>query len=399
MAKIFTNVRPGELISADLMNDILDELNSLEARVSALQALPGTQGNVVVTDLQPSHTMRVGQTLTLVGRNFVSPPENNTVTVASIKISADLFRFNSDESHLIFVLPPVPGLDNMSQPVDVQVSNQHGMAPPVPLTLLPALVAPQGRLEVLYAVAPVMEFTKPNIESGKSYIFQFSVTAFVTIDSTYQLTATLPDWNPQLLNDSDDNVRVSNAIPIPGGLGGVTRIIRARVTAPPAPASGSLRLDVIETSGFGQVNPGNSSTNPIAVNSPPPTPETRVRPSIRSVLPLPAQIAGSKAQFKRTNAGAITLNFSFTTNNTANNPGSFKLSAELRNPKGWLPDGTTLTIDPINITAPPAGQDAVVMLNPGAGATATDLIITVVSTAGVTPPLNVKYALGLTVVD
>jgi hypothetical protein len=38
MAKKFRHLKPGDLITADFMNTILDALNSLEARLSAVEA-------------------------------------------------------------------------------------------------------------------------------------------------------------------------------------------------------------------------------------------------------------------------------------------------------------------------------------------------------------------------
>jgi len=38
MAKKFKHLKPGDLITADFMNAILDALNSLEARLSAVEA-------------------------------------------------------------------------------------------------------------------------------------------------------------------------------------------------------------------------------------------------------------------------------------------------------------------------------------------------------------------------
>jgi hypothetical protein len=40
MAKKFGHLKPGDLITADFMNTILDALNSLEARLSAVEARP-----------------------------------------------------------------------------------------------------------------------------------------------------------------------------------------------------------------------------------------------------------------------------------------------------------------------------------------------------------------------
>lgn len=66
-------VRPGELITAELMNQILAQLESLEARVTRLEAGTGTtptQGQVVITSLDPPNDIRIEEELKIFGREF-----------------------------------------------------------------------------------------------------------------------------------------------------------------------------------------------------------------------------------------------------------------------------------------------------------------------------------------
>jgi hypothetical protein len=387
----FPNVKSGDLIKADAWNLVLQTLTAFDGRISALEEAAVNPQGVVISSLQPSSTMHVGQVLTLVGKNFVSPAVNNNVLVAGTPITSDLFKFTSNESQLVFTLPSVPNLAALTQPVTVQVTNLNGSAS-APLTLQPAIVAPTGRIEVAYFAAPVMPIGNPNIQTGVQYVFSFSVTTYVTADSTYQITPTMQGWNPQLLNDNDNNPRSSNVVSVPAGVNGVTRYYRIGVTAPAAPNTATLELDVLEMSGFGQVTPGSTTVPNVAVNSQPPTPENRVRVSLRSVAPAPAQIVGNTVQFTRNNAGAISLNFAFTVN------GAFALSADLSARTGWLAPGAQIPLQPTSANVPPAGQDATVVLNPGAGAGDTDLILTITSTAGVNPPLAVNYIQHLSVI-
>src|SRR5262249_41829728 len=151
------------------------------------------------------------------------------------------------------------------------------------------------------------------ITKSRSYIFTFAVTAFVNLDAEYELTPTMSGWNPQLLRDDGDQPRENNRITIPGGTAGVRREVRVRVTVPDGAAQETLRLDAVETSGAGRVTPGNKEVT-VTVGSPPPTPEERVRISISSVSPPPAQIVGSQVQFTRGNPAGINFNASFRAN-------------------------------------------------------------------------------------
>jgi hypothetical protein len=404
-----SQVRPGELITAELINQILAELESLQVRVTKLEAgvvnpIP-VSTPVDITDLLPHGPLHVGDELTIVGKNFLSPAENNTVSVAGVQINPSLFKFSSDNAHLIFDIPPVPGLASISQPVLVQVSNKNG-SDSASLTLLPAFHPPTGRLEVAYAVAPVMPDMPPearNIQANNSYLFVYSITAFVAADATdviYQVTPTMAGWNPKLLTDNGSQPADTNLIKIPAGISGVRRDIRVQVTAPAGGGKGTLQIGVVETSGFGKVTPGNA-INEISVGSPPPTPEDRVRVSIKSLVPSPAAIVGNKAQWKRGSPGALTMVFSVIPK------GIYQAQAEFRLPDGWrAADGSTPKLSISNFEVPneatrenPARVDSILILSPTAAAADTDLIVTVSSVSGVATPVNVKYAQAVGVVD
>src|SRR5205823_1859720 len=173
-------VRPGELITAELINQILAELESLEVRVTKLEAGGVTTAPtpVDITDLLPHGPLHVDEELTIVGKNFLSPPENNDVSVAGVHIGGSLFKFSSDKEHLIFNIPPVTNLASLSQPVTVEVRNKNG-SDSATLTLLPAVHPPTGRVELAYVIAPVMPDTPPEarrIQVAQPYAFTYSLT-------------------------------------------------------------------------------------------------------------------------------------------------------------------------------------------------------------------------------
>ena len=86
MAQELENIQPGDLITSNLMNRIVDKLNSLETRVGLLEAV-GPEGEaVVITGLLPSGPVGLGSELRVTGRNF-GLPSANVVTIDNIQVT------------------------------------------------------------------------------------------------------------------------------------------------------------------------------------------------------------------------------------------------------------------------------------------------------------------------
>jgi len=391
MAQQIEKVRPGDLISANLMNSFMDKLISLEDRIAVLEAAGPDLNAVIITDFSPAGTLRVGDILEINGKNFSVPAVNNAVTVGGV--SVPVFRFGSTDSKLIFDIPDVTGLDPTNgTSVPVTVTNSNGAASK-PLILKPALKIPHGRIEVVYDNPPVLPFGDQNIIAG-TYVFGFSITTFVDLDATYTLTPTATgsgSWAAELLEDSSDQPRSSNQITMPGNVGGEQRDLRLRVTVPsgqPDGTIGTLALAAIENTTGSNVTPGNEQIQ-ITIGSPPPTPETRVRVTLRSA-DLGAQIVGGKVQFTRNSPGRVRFTILFTEG------GDYAVTALVRNSSGW--SAADIDLPTFTVTNPSSGSTTNQNINVGfvAGgtATATDIIFTV--TRG--SDISVQYVQGVTVV-
>jgi hypothetical protein len=150
-----------------------------------------------------------------------------------------------------------------------------------------------------------------------------------------------------------------------------------------AAASGTLVLNV-GPAGLGtNILPGMSSPIAITVGSPPPTPETRARITLRSAAP------GGRVQMTRNTAGGVDFTL------VATDPGLFAMSAAFRDPAG----GTVNPIASVNIAtatpAAPANANFTAVVHPGATAMNTELVVTV--QRGSPPNLSVEYWLPVTI--
>ena len=68
MAKLFNDVRPGDLITANFMNQVLAEIQNLQDQLDQL-AQGGPGGPPVINSVSPG-PLTVGAPMTILGQNF-----------------------------------------------------------------------------------------------------------------------------------------------------------------------------------------------------------------------------------------------------------------------------------------------------------------------------------------
>jgi hypothetical protein len=179
-----TEVKPGDLITAELMNQILNDLADLNLRVAQLEAGVSSTRIPIIDRLVPT-VQRVGGTLTVIGRNFNTPPDANTVAIAGFPIE----RFQSSpDGELVFGIPfiDIPGgtLDTT-----VMVKTERG-SDSAPITLLPRLIIPEGF--VSFAQDPGNK-NLPAIPASGSIDIGFMVDAQTDVDESFVMTFNYTD--------------------------------------------------------------------------------------------------------------------------------------------------------------------------------------------------------------
>jgi len=110
-------VAPGDLITAELFNQVLSDINDLSIRLSALE---GAAGAPIIDLLNPSKTVAVNTILKVTGRNFNSEPRFNVVKIGSVEITQ--FRADSTPTELIFMVPDM----FVGLPADLPVRVRNG---------------------------------------------------------------------------------------------------------------------------------------------------------------------------------------------------------------------------------------------------------------------------------
>jgi hypothetical protein len=278
-------VRPGELITAELINQILAELESLQVRVTKLEAggvVVNPTQPVVIKGLQPSGSVPLQSPLTILGRNF-GETSSNVVTIDGVQVTQ--IKSGTD-TQLVVDVPLIAGVPDAGKTVILTVSNPRGFAQ-TSLVIVPAVqTTPTGSLFVTLSQSP----TDPQLLAGQSYTFVFSVKAFSNMDETYTLTPGVSTgWTATVVDQSNNPITPAEVrIPKSDPPTGTTTDVRVRVTIPAGtPSATTAQVSLAAASkrnpaGFNK----NSGGDPITVGQPPPPPQ-RITVSFNAVLGTP----------------------------------------------------------------------------------------------------------------
>ena len=213
------HVNPGDRITADFINALVDEITSLQDQIDALGAAqPGDAP--VITALQPSDQVAVGAELDVIGRNFAVPATQNVVTLDGTPVTGLLP--GSTATALKLAAPGIAGL-----PKDAQLSVQtaFGTARRT-IHVVPAVVVPEGR--------PTLSNTSGSlgtINAGSQYTFSVRIDASsVSIPETYAVAVSYSNTQPAavppsawsalttLIGVTDGQVTVAPSSPITIGI-------------------------------------------------------------------------------------------------------------------------------------------------------------------------------------
>ncbi len=116
-----THVRPGEVISSSLINQILDRLAALEAQQPGTPSTGG--GPVVIDHFEPLSEVEVGRLLAIVGSGFPFPPTDTSVTLGGFGVPLANYLPTSTSSRLEFTVPELGSVPPEGRDLFVRVRN------------------------------------------------------------------------------------------------------------------------------------------------------------------------------------------------------------------------------------------------------------------------------------
>lgn len=133
MSPLADQIRPGEVISSDLMKYILTKLDELEQKLGSVT--PGT-GVISIDGFEPIGPLAVGENLIIKGQGFSTPVGLNKVVLTPLPPGSivdpiqiplpNFFSFESSATRIKFQVPVLPGISSTGQNVLVSVTNAGG---------------------------------------------------------------------------------------------------------------------------------------------------------------------------------------------------------------------------------------------------------------------------------
>ena len=121
MANIPNHVEPGDIVKSVEFNGIVDVLQDLTVRVLALESGGASGGGVAIFSVAPEGDLRVGQEVTIFGRNFGYSIGAQRVFFNSVRVT--IFKTGSSDEKLIIEIPDVPGVSESGTPVTLSATN------------------------------------------------------------------------------------------------------------------------------------------------------------------------------------------------------------------------------------------------------------------------------------
>jgi hypothetical protein len=299
MIQPLQTVRPGDLITADLINVFIASLLDLDSRIKLLEAVGPGGTAVVITGLLPSGPVALQTELRIIGKNF-GLPGSNVVTVDNSQITQ--FKAGSGDTQLIFDVPLLQGVVQGGKVVTLTVSNPQGFAS-TSLIVVPGVpTVPTGNLFVNLTQSPA----DPKLLAGQSYTFVFTLKAITNLEEIYTLSPRVQAGWPAIIVDQN-NIAIAQEITLPKGdpPDGVSQDVRVRVSIPGSTPTGTatqLFLTVTskrnptqlsKPSGGDTITVGDSAPHPqlitvsfnTVLSPPPPTPTANVQAGV-VVIPV-----------------------------------------------------------------------------------------------------------------
>ncbi|HXU35886.1 MAG TPA: hypothetical protein VN937_05945 [Blastocatellia bacterium] len=337
------NVQPGDLITAEFMNRLMDAMRSLDNRISDLESSDVVNRPPVLTGRRPTGDTEVGSLLTLIGRNFLQPGELNTVMLGGVPIN----QFaggpgGSTDTELIFTVPDV--FSGLPRTVPVSVTNQFGASTSLQVRLLPH-VQPQGGQVVIFNQTPPLG----QINAGSTFELKWLVDSQTVLPAVYNLGvnfsnvvgATAAAWQAGTVITPSGTREIPRGTPL---------AVSARITVPAGATSVqiALRAESVDTAIAGK----SSDALSITVGATPDISDPRLLATLSAIPPFDGTVpnaahaagiggvSGVEVRFGAT--GLIPITIHVTQDSSA--AGSYSFEASVEDPAGlWQSPTVTPT--------------------------------------------------------
>lgn len=224
-------VAPGDLITAELFNAVLSDINGLKIRLARIE---GVAGAPILRRVVPDGgTIEVGTLITLVGSNFDPEPTKNRVHIGQTVIAN---FFNGSRTSLSFTLPssiaPLPGV------FDISVETEGRRSNALPISIVEEPRVQRGEFEIATIAVP-----DGVMLADKTMTFTWDVEAVTTLDDTLDLQLSVGGVSGASLAKWQEAARFQPPSPVSIAAGDKKRIT-AEIKAPRDAVAADLALRV-----------------------------------------------------------------------------------------------------------------------------------------------------------
>lgn len=198
-----TEVAAGDVITAELMNQLLADIGNLQTRIAVLESgIPSIDRPQIIL-VEPNDGVRIGEQLSVYGQNL-SLAQLTSVVIGNRKVNA--FSSASNDKLLAFTVPSISGIPEGENGANVSlvVTNEFGSDDYTVKVL---------RAESTDLVANLIltneGFPEGVIDAGVTYDFEFKITAATNLTESYTIEAHVEGdsgWTHKLDNGDTSKV-------------------------------------------------------------------------------------------------------------------------------------------------------------------------------------------------
>ncbi|MET7636354.1 hypothetical protein [Streptomyces sp. NPDC005078] len=324
----FDRVEPGALITARFVNRILDQLERMQAEIDEIK---GSDKNIpVITGRSPLGDIPVPSELTLIGRNFLIPVNQNTVTIDGT-VSITGFLVGSNDTRLIFDIPPT--IAGLPKNVEVKVTNRYG-SDSTTVRLVPDQTV-TGQMLITDSTSDLGEA----IQTGHTYLFTFQLDSQTNIAEAYAITPRFTNAQGTSASAWQTGAVLVGSSPVTIRPGAPTTV-GVRVTVPAGASSVDFAVGVAAQHSTDPRLNRTSAVRTLAVGQPQKPNDPRTTLSLADIGPVFDNVRkvtidgneGIEIQYNTRGPVPVRADFSVT--------GRYRYEAEIENPGGLWELGT-----------------------------------------------------------
>jgi hypothetical protein len=229
-------VRPGDLITADLMNQVLADLADLNVRVALLEG--ATSGPMILGRIPSGDVTALGK-LTVLGTGFDPDPARNTVLLDTVAINS--FLADSSATQLAFQIPDV--FSSLPRLMDLSVRVGNRTSNILKIRVQPKTANQGGNVVIIPQMGELGE-----IEPERPYRLQWLVDSRTAIPTTYKFRLLFTDVSGASASEWQDLSELEPAGPRQIVLGKPLEVV-ATIQVPAAAEKAQIALEVQSTDG------------------------------------------------------------------------------------------------------------------------------------------------------